>query len=233
MAINIQGMVVNVNNVKFNYQPPADKGLDILYGDDALLVVNKPSGLLSVPGRGEDKQDCLISRVQMAFPDALIVHRLDMETSGLMVLARDKITHRQLSGLFQQREVQKHYVAVVDGVLKEATGSIDLPLICDWPNRPRQKVDHQHGKPSRTRFTVLGPGVDAYSTRVELIPETGRSHQLRVHMQSLGHAILGDRFYASEQARAKSSRLLLHAVSLAFVHPLSAEPLQFVSEAAF
>ena len=129
--------------------------------------------------------------------------------------------------------MQKHYVAVVDGVLKEATGSIDLPLICDWPNRPRQKVDHQHGKPSRTRFTVLGPGVDAYSTRVELIPETGRSHQLRVHMQSLGHAILGDRFYASEQARAKSSRLLLHAVSLAFVHPLSAEPLQFVSEAAF
>ncbi|VAX03843.1 Ribosomal large subunit pseudouridine(746) synthase @ tRNA pseudouridine(32) synthase, partial [hydrothermal vent metagenome] len=100
MAINIQGMAVNVNNVKFNYQPPADKGLDILYGDDALLVVNKPSGLLSVPGRGEDKQDCLISRVQMAFPDALIVHRLDMETSGLMVLARDKITHRQLSGLF-------------------------------------------------------------------------------------------------------------------------------------
>jgi len=233
MAIKIQGMVVNVNNVKFNYQPPADKGLDILYGDDALLVVNKPSGLLSVPGRGEDKQDCLISRVQVEFPDALIVHRLDMETSGLMMLARDKITHRQLSGLFQQRAVQKRYVAVVDGVLRDATGSIDLPLICDWPNRPRQKVDHQQGKPSCTRFTVLGPGVDAYSTRVELIPETGRSHQLRVHMQSLGHAILGDRFYASEQARAKSSRLLLHAVSLAFVHPLSAEPLQFVSEAVF
>jgi len=226
-------MTANVNNVTFDYQPPVDKGLDILYDDDALLVVNKPSGLLSVPGRGEDKQDCLISRVQIAFPDALIVHRLDMETSGLMVLARDKITHRQLSGLFQHREVQKHYVAVVDGVLKEATGSIDLPLICDWPNRPRQKVDHQQGKPSRTRFTVLGAGVDAYSTRVELIPETGRSHQLRVHMQSLGHAILGDRFYASEQARAKSSRLLLHAVSLAFVHPLSAEPLQFVSEAPF
>ncbi len=233
MTIEIQGMAENVDNVTFNYQPPADKGLDILYGDDALLVVNKPSGLLSVPGRGEDKQDCLISRVQMEFPDALIVHRLDMETSGLMVLARDKMTHRQLSGLFQQRKVQKHYVAVVDGVLKEATGSIDLPLICDWPNRPRQKVDHQQGKPSRTRFTVLGPGVDAYSTRVKLIPETGRSHQLRVHMQSLGHAILGDRFYASEQARAKSSRLLLHAVSLAFVHPLSAEPLQFASEAAF
>jgi len=226
-------MITHVNTVKFDYQPPADKGLDILYGDDALLVVNKPSGLLSVPGRGEDKQDCLISRVQVEFPDALIVHRLDMETSGLMVLARDKTTHRQLSGLFQQRAVRKCYVAIVDGVLRDATGSIDLPLICDWPNRPRQKVDHQQGKPSRTRFTVLGPGLDAHSTRVELIPETGRSHQLRVHMQSLGHAILGDRFYASEQARAKSSRLLLHAVSLAFVHPLSAEPLQFVSKTPF
>ncbi|MCF6258356.1 MAG: pseudouridine synthase [Gammaproteobacteria bacterium] len=226
-------MIANVENVKFDYQPPADTGLDILYGDGALLVVNKPSGLLSVPGRGEDKQDCLVSRVQVEFPDALIVHRLDMETSGLMVLARDKITHRQLSGLFQQRAVQKRYVAVVDGVLRDAVGSIDLPLICDWPNRPRQKVDYQQGKPSFTRFTVLGPGIDAYSTRVELIPETGRSHQLRVHMQSLGHAILGDRFYASEQAKAKSSRLLLHAVSLAFVHPLSAKPLQFVSEAVF
>jgi len=226
-------MTANVNNVTFDYQPPVDKGLDILYDDDALLVVNKPSGLLSVPGRGEDKQDCLISRVQIAFPDALIVHRLDMETSGLMVLARNKIMHRQLSGLFQQREVQKHYVAVVDGVLKEATGSIDLPLICDWPNRPRQKVDHQQGKPSLTRFSVLGPGIDTCSTRVELIPETGRSHQLRVHMQSLGHAILGDRFYANEQARVKSSRLLLHAVLLAFMHPVSAEPLQFVNEAPF
>ncbi len=225
--------MVNVNNMKFDYQPPADKGLDILYNDDALLVVNKPSGLLSVPGRGDDKRDCLISRVQVEFPDALIVHRLDMETSGLIVLARDKITHRQLSRLFQQRAVQKRYTAVVDGVLQDATGNIDLPLICDWPNRPRQKVDHQQGKPSRTRFTVLGSGIDAHSTRVELIPETGRSHQLRVHMQSLGHAIVGDRFYASEQARARSSRLLLHAVSLAFAHPLSTEPLQFISEAPF
>ncbi|HHI93895.1 MAG TPA: RNA pseudouridine synthase [Gammaproteobacteria bacterium] len=221
------------NNVEFYYQPPADNGLDVLYSDDALLVVNKPSGLLSVPGRGKDKQDCLVSRVQMEFSDALIVHRLDMETSGLMVLARNKMAHRQLSGLFQQRAVQKHYVAIVDGVLQDETGSIDLPLICDWPNRPRQKVDQQQGKPSRTLFTVLGPGIDAGSTRVKLVPETGRSHQLRVHMQSLGHAILGDRFYASEQALAKSPRLLLHAALLAFVHPLSAEPLQFVSDVPF
>jgi len=225
--------MANANDAGFEYQPPAHKELDILYDDNALLIVNKPSGLLSVPGRGEDKQDCLVSRVQVDFPDALIVHRLDMETSGLMVLARDKMTHRQLSSLFQQRAVQKRYIAVVDGVPQDTMGSIDLPLICDWPNRPRQKVDHQQGKPSRTLFTVLGPGIDAHSTRLELVPETGRSHQLRVHLQSLGHAILGDRFYASEQARAKSPRLLLHAVSLAFTHPLSAEPLQFVSEAPF
>jgi len=226
-------MMANTNTVKFDYRPPADNGLDILYIDDALLVVNKPDGLLSVPGRGDDKQDCLISRVQVAFPDALIVHRLDMETSGLMVLARNKMIHRQLSGLFQQRAVQKRYIAVVDGVLKDTTGSVDLPLICDWPNRPRQKVDHQQGKPSRTLFTVLGAGIDTHSTRVELAPETGRSHQLRVHMQSLGHPILGDRFYADEQARAKAPRLLLHAMSLAFAHPVSTGPLRFVSEAPF
>ncbi len=225
--------MTNTNDTGFDYQPPANNGLDVVYSDDALLVVNKPNGLLSVPGRGNDKQDCLVSRVQVEFPDALIVHRLDMETSGLLILARDKTTHRQLSGLFQQRAVQKRYIAVVSGVLRNTTGSIDLPLICDWPNRPRQKVDHQQGKPSRTLFTVLGAGIDAYSTRVELIPETGRSHQLRVHMQSLGHPVLGDRFYADEQARAKSPRLLLHAMSLTFMHPVSARPLRFISEAPF
>jgi len=222
-----------MNDARFDYRPPVNDGLDILYGDNVLLVVSKPAGLLSVPGRGDDKQDCLVSRVQVEFPDALSVHRLDMETSGLMVLARDKMTHRQLSGLFQQRAIQKRYIAVVDGVLRDAAGSIDLPLMCDWPNRPRQKVDHQRGKPSRTLFTVLGAGIDADSTRVELTPETGRSHQLRVHMQSLGHSILGDRFYADEQARVKSPRLLLHAMSLAFVHPVSAAPLRFISEVPF
>ncbi len=216
-----------------DYQPPADRGLDVLHTDDALLVVNKPSGLLSVPGRGEHKQDCLISRVQVEFPDALIVHRLDMETSGLLVLARNKEMHRQLSALFQRREVQKSYVAVVDGLVRESSGEIDLPLICDWPNRPRQKVDHQLGKPSRTLFKVLGAGIDAQSTRVELVPETGRSHQLRVHMQSMGHAILGDRLYANEQAQARSTRLLLHAQSLAFVHPLMGEPIAVSCEVPF
>jgi len=216
-----------------DYQPPAHTGLEVLFIDNDLLVVNKPSGLLSVPGRGDDKQDCLISRVQQEYADALIVHRLDMETSGLLVLARNKEVHRQLSLLFQQRAVKKRYVAVVDGVMQQPSGVVDLPLICDWPNRPRQMVDHQQGKPSRTLFTVLGPGIDADSTRVELLPETGRSHQLRVHMQSLGHAILGDRLYASEAARARSSRLLLHAESLEFAHPCSAEPVSVHCEPSF
>lgn len=187
-----------------DYCPPVDEGLDILYHDEALLVVNKPSGLLSVPGRGVEKQDCLSSRVQVEYPDALIVHRLDMETSGVMVLARNKAVHRQLSMLFQERDVTKRYIAVVDGRIPDASGSIDLPLICDWPNRPRQVVDHEQGKPSLTRYKVLWRDVEQDITRVELEPETGRSHQLRVHLQSLGFPILGDPLYANPQQQAKA-----------------------------
>ncbi len=216
-----------------DYQPPADQGLSILYCDDVLLVVDKPSGLLSVPGRGAEKRDCLVSRLQVEYADALIVHRLDMETSGVMVLARSKAVHRQLSLLFQQREVQKRYIAVVDGRIPDASGLIDLPLICDWPNRPRQIVDHDQGKPSRTRFKVLWRNVEESTTRVELEPETGRSHQLRVHLQSLGYPILGDRLYANKRQQSKAPRLLLHALSLGFVHPLTAEPLRFVCDAPF
>jgi tRNA pseudouridine32 synthase / 23S rRNA pseudouridine746 synthase len=215
------------------YYPPEDKGLTILYEDDVLLVVDKPSGLLSVPGRGEDKQDCLLSRVQAKYEDVLIVHRLDMETSGVMVLARNKSTHRALSALFEAREVQKRYVAVVDGYMTDASGIIDLPLICDWPNRPKQIVDHEVGKPSVTRFKVLWRNIEEKTTRVELQPETGRSHQLRVHLQSLGHPILGDRLYANEEQQLKSKRLLLHALSLGFVHPQTAEPMRFICEIPF
>ena len=215
------------------YQPPADQGLSVLYCDDVLLVLDKPSGLLSVPGRGEDKQDCLVSRVQVEYPDALIVHRLDMETSGVMVLARNKSVHRQLSLLFQERDVQKRYIAVADGRIPDASGVIDLPLICDWPNRPRQMVDHEQGKPSLTRFKVLWRNIEEDTTRVELAPETGRSHQLRVHLQSLGYPILGDRLYANAQQQAKAPRLMLHALSLSFEHPLTAEPMRFVCEAPF
>ena len=215
------------------YHPPVDEGLDVLFHDTELLVVNKPSGLLSVPGRGEHKKDCLITRVQVDYPDALIVHRLDMETSGVMVMARNKSVHRQLGLLFQEREAQKRYVAIVDGQIREASGIIDLPLICDWPNRPRQIVDHEHGKPSITRFKVLWRNIEEGTTRVELEPETGRSHQLRVHLQSMGHPILGDRLYANEQQQAKATRLLLHALSLGFVHPLTAEPLRFICDVPF
>jgi tRNA pseudouridine32 synthase/23S rRNA pseudouridine746 synthase len=216
-----------------HYQPPDDQGLEILYEDDALLVVNKPSGLLSVPGRGEAKQDCLMSRLQIDYPEALNVHRLDMETSGVMLLARSKLAQRELGLLFQQREVGKRYVAVVAGRVMQSSGVIELPLICDWPNRPRQKVDFQQGKPSRTLYKVLWRNHEAETTRLELEPVTGRSHQLRVHLQSLGHPILGDRLYGSTEVQAGAKRLQLHAQSLSLVHPFTAEPMRFISEPPF
>jgi tRNA pseudouridine32 synthase/23S rRNA pseudouridine746 synthase len=198
-----------------------------------LLVLDKPSGLLSVPGRGPDRQDCLTFRVQAEYPEAMNVHRLDMETSGIMVMARSRSAHRQLSRLFQAREVHKHYIAVVDGRVEQSTGEIDLPLIADWPNRPRQKVDYENGKPSRTHFSVMHHDTRANTTRLDLAPETGRTHQLRVHLHALGHAILGDKLYAGKAVREKADRLLLHATSLSFMHPVSGGCLCFVSGAPF
>jgi len=206
----------------------------VVYVDDSLLVVDKLSGLLSVPGRGPDKQDCLAVRVQARFPDALIVHRLDMATSGLMVMARGAAAQRALSMAFAARAVTKRYVAVVTGRLEppaEAWGVIDLPIVVDWPNRPLRIVDRQSGKPSLTRWRVLGN--DGARTRVELEPITGRSHQLRVHLRELGHPILGDALYAPPEVQALSARLLLHAWSLRFVHPLTGEALAFESAAPF
>lgn len=203
----------------------------ILHADAALLVLNKPSGLLSVPGRGEDKQDCLASRIQAIYPDALNVHRLDMETSGLIIMARGKAAQRTLSLAFEQRRVDKRYLAVVAGHPVAESGEINLPLICDWPNRPRQKVDFLRGKPSLTRYQVLAR--DAVSSRIALFPETGRSHQLRVHLQALGHPILGDALYADAAAYSLASRLLLHAEYLAFAHPESGEWLEFSCPAPF
>lgn len=213
------------------YFPPPHLGLRIIHQEDTFLVVDKPAGLLSVPGRGDDKQDCLASRVQAEFPAALIVHRLDMETSGLLVLARDQEAHRRLSRLFRERLVDKRYIAVVAGRLDETEGQVELPLITDWPNRPRQKVDFELGKPSLTRFRALDylPAEDI--TRVELEPVTGRSHQLRVHMLSLGHPILGDPLYG--HARLHSPRLLLHAAHLAFPHPFTGESMAFACEPPF
>jgi tRNA pseudouridine32 synthase/23S rRNA pseudouridine746 synthase len=211
--------------------------IEPLYVDDALLVVDKPSDLLAVPGRGVDKQDCLAARVQARYPDALIVHRLDMATSGLMVMARSVAAQRELNKAFAARAVTKRYVAVVAGRLDapspDGWGTIDLPLICDWPNRPRQMVDHNTGKPSLTRWRVLGYDATRDTTRVELEPVTGRSHQLRVHLCELGHPILGDSLYASAEDRVRAERLLLHAWSLGFAHPVTGAALGFERPAPF
>ncbi len=215
------------------YTPPPHSGLEILHKDDALLVLNKPTGLLSVPGRGAERQDCLTARVQKEYPEAMSVHRLDMETSGLIVMARSRCVHRQLSRLFAQREVDKRYVAVVDGRLQPLAGEIDLPLSADWPNRPRQKIDYQNGKASKTRFSVTHYDARENTTRVCLVPQTGRTHQLRVHLQALGHAILGDRLYAGSAVAERSQRLLLHAAFLGFRHPVTGEGLCVASAVPF
>jgi len=217
----------------FHYTPPPHHKLDILYIDDDLLIINKPSGLLSVPGRGDDKQDCLISRIKLEYNDALIVHRLDMDTSGLMVVARNKNCHRMLGDLFQQRQVKKTYIAIVDGIIKPDNGEIDLPLITDWPNRPRQKVDLQNGKPSSTYYQVIERDMENIQTTVELKPYTGRSHQLRVHMQSLGHPIIGDRLYADKTGEKKYPRLLLHSSFLEFTHPVTHKLISLNKKAPF
>lgn len=211
--------------VLLHYEPPTKPYLRILYRDESLLVLEKPSGLLSVRGRAEAHFDSLQTRVQTVFPTASVVHRLDMATSGIMLMALSKAVNRELSRQFQQREVDKTYIARVFGKLNEPQGRIGLPLICDWPNRPKQMVDFENGKPSTTDYQLLRQ--DAYSALVELSPITGRSHQLRVHMQALGHPILGDRLYANDEALAVSERLLLHAQSIRFTHPESDQRMSF------
>lgn len=193
-----------------SYTPPANTPLTVLYSDQDLLAIDKPAGLLSVPGRGPDKADCLLARVQRDYPEALVVHRLDMETSGIVLFARSTGAQSQLGKLFESRQISKRYTAVVHGKLANTEGEIDLPLIADWPNRPRQKVDFEVGKPSQTRYRVLGYDSRSATTRIELEPVTGRSHQLRIHMMSIGHAIVGDRLYDREQSPT-ADRLLLHA----------------------
>ncbi len=201
--------------------------------DEHLVVLDKPAGLLAVPGRGEDKQDCLSERARRMWPDALVVHRLDMATSGLFLMARSLHVQRVLGRAFAEREVGKRYVAVVAGHpgAVRATGEIALPLAADWPNRPLQKVDREHGRPSTTRWRVLAHEGDA--ARLELQPLTGRSHQLRVHLQAIGHPILGDALYAPPEALARAPRLLLHATALELAHPATGEPLAFESAVPF
>lgn len=210
--------------------------LTVLYADEAMLVLDKPAGLLSVPGRGDDKQDCLSTRAQRLYPDALVVHRLDMATSGLLLMARGAAAQRSLNHAFASRAVRKRYVAVVDGHLApvpDIWGVIDLPIKVDWPNRPRRVIDQEHGQPSSTRWRVLSHSASDQTTRLELEPVTGRSHQLRVHLLALGHAIVGDALYASPRVQGMAARMLLHARSLELNHPVSAQPMRFVSAERF
>lgn len=199
--------------------------------DEQLLVVEKPSGLLSVPGRDPRNADCVLNRLLDDYPDARIVHRLDLDTSGLLVLARGAEALSNLSRQFQRRTVEKRYVAVVAGEVIPDQGEIELPLITDWPNRPRQMVCHQQGKWSLTRYRVMERGQGR--SRLELFPVTGRSHQLRLHCAALGHPIVGDPFYAPDEVRGQSGRLLLHAESIHIDHPVTGKRLSFQSPAPF
>ncbi len=216
--------------------------LQVVHADDALIVLDKPAGLLAVPGRGLDKQDCLSSRAQSRWPDALVVHRLDMATSGLVVMARGPTHQRTLSRAFETRQVHKRYTAVVAGALvpdcpEHGWSEIDLPITVDWPNRPRSIVSHELGKPSLTRWRLAAtqsppvhPGI---TTRLELEPVTGRTHQLRVHLQALGHPIVGDALYADAQQQAMADRLLLHAHWLQLPHPHDGRSIEFHSPCPF
>lgn len=211
------------------YAPPQDP-LVILHQDHEILVVDKPSGLLSVPGRGEHLADCLIARIQTVFPEALLVHRLDRDTSGVMVFALTPHAQRHLGLQFEKRQMKKTYVARVWGEMAEKEGTVDLPLIVDWPNRPKQHVNFETGKPAQTDWKVMR--FEDGNTRVRLFPKTGRSHQLRVHMLELGHPILGDPFYATGEA-LNAPRLMLHAESLRLRHPDGGRGMNFRAKVPF
>lgn len=213
-----------------DYDPPQDQ-LQIVHQDHEILLVDKPAGLLSVPGKGVHLSDCLLARVQEVFPEALLVHRLDRDTSGVMIFALSPHAQRHLGLQFEKRHMKKTYVARVWGEIADKTGTVDLPLIVDWPNRPLQKVDFDIGKPARTDWQVLERG--DRTTRMELRPLTGRSHQLRVHMQAIGHTILGDRFYGSAAVIAAADRLQLHARTLEIHHPDGGVRIRFEAPAPF
>lgn len=204
---------------------------DILFRDERLIVLDKPTGLLSVPGIGPEKADCLAARVAAVHAGARIVHRLDRDTSGVIVMALDAEAHRQLSIQFQERQVSKRYVALVAGEVADDAGEIDLPIRKDLDDPPRQMIDYVHGRPSVTRWRVLSREGDR--SRLELMPVTGRSHQLRVHLKAIGHPVLGDDLYAPPAARALADRLCLHAASLEFSHPSTAAPMRFEAPCPF
>jgi tRNA pseudouridine32 synthase/23S rRNA pseudouridine746 synthase len=216
-------------------QPAVGAAPDLcaVHADAHLLAIVKPAGLLAVPGKGEAGQLHLCGQVQMRWPDALVVHRLDMATSGLMLFARGAAMQRALSALFESRAVHKRYEAWVHGRLDGEAGEITLPLAADWPNRPRQRVDARQGRPALTRWRMLARDTPQQRTRLALEPVTGRTHQLRVHLAALGHAIVGDRLYGPEPASGAEPRLLLHATTLRFVHPATGETLVLSHPAPF
>lgn len=209
----------------FDYSPPRDPYLTIIHADDDLVVLDKPSGLLSVAGKDPRLSDCLEARVKARYPTAAMAHRLDKDTSGILVMALNKKALAHVGQQFEKRKTEKAYVARVHGQVRGESGLIDLPLATDWENKPRQRVDFERGRSSQTQWQVIGREENA--TRMLLVPLTGRTHQLRVHMLALGHVILGDAFYAQGEALAMADRLQLHAQMLAFSHPADGRPLRF------
>lgn len=209
--------------------------LEVVHADDAIVVLKKPSGLLTVPGRGPEKQDCLSKRVQSRYPDALIVHRLDRDTSGLVVFARGLPAQRALNLAFEQRRVDKRYTAVVTGQLPtdDQWHEINLPMLVDWPNRPKRTINHAEGQSALTRWRCTAVNAVDNTSRVELEPVTGRTHQLRVHMQAIGHPMVGDTLYAPPDVQAQSNRLLLHSGMLSFPHPVSGVVHEYTATPAF
>lgn len=199
------------------YNPPMEPYISVIHRDADILVLDKPSGLLSVPGRDPSLSDSLATRVQKQFPQALMIHRLDKDTSGVVLMSLNRKAHAKIAAQFENRTTEKSYTAVVWGNVAEDEGLIDLPLAIDPENKPRHRVDYEHGKPAQTRWQVLQRGEN--TTRLRLFPLTGRTHQLRVHMKAIGHVMLGDEFYADGEALAAADRLLLHAEELAFMHP--------------
>lgn len=214
------------------YNPPQEPWLDLVYRDDYIAVVNKPSGLLSVPGNQPQYYDSAMSRVKEKYGFCEPAHRLDMATSGILLFALSKAADRELKRQFREREPKKYYQALVWGHVEQEHGVVELPLICDWENRPRQKICFERGKRAVTFYDVL-QRYPNNTTRVKLTPITGRSHQLRLHMLALGHPILGDKFYAHPQAKALSPRLCLHAESLQIQHPITGETMEFTAPVGF
>lgn len=214
------------------YNPPQEPWLDLVYRDDYIAVVNKPSGLLSVPGNQPQYYDSAMSRVKEKYGFCEPAHRLDMATSGILLFALSKAADRELKRQFREREPKKYYQALVWGHLEQDHGVVELPLICDWENRPRQKICFERGKRAVTFYDVL-QRYPNNTTRVKLMPITGRSHQLRLHMLALGHPILGDKFYAHPQAKVLSPRLCLHAESLQIQHPITGEAMEFTAPVGF